>query len=77
MKVEEDEPIIFQLKAVTVCPQIKVQKDLFQFGDCFIKETKQEVFTLENKSNSSKAEISFNKIPNFSVFPNFIILKPL
>ncbi len=41
IKVEEDEPIILQLKANTVCPQVKLQKDLFQFGDCYIKETKQ------------------------------------
>lgn len=54
-----------------------MQKDLFQFGDCYLKDTKQEYFWVENKSQVSKAEISFNKIPNFSIFPNSFSLRPL
>jgi len=33
-------------------------------------------FNLENKSNMSKVDISFQKIPNFSIVPPFYSLKP-
>lgn len=38
MLSEGDDPIIIQLKANTVCPQVKLSNDLFQFGDCHIKD---------------------------------------
>lgn len=34
VNVEEDEPMIMQLKANAVCPTIKVSENVFKFGDC-------------------------------------------
>jgi hypothetical protein len=50
---------------------------VFQFGDCYLKDTKHEFVTIENKSQVSKAEVSFSKIPNFVVLPNSFSLRPL
>ena len=35
---EGDDPMIIQLKANAICPQIKLEKDLFKFGDCSVRE---------------------------------------
>jgi len=43
---EGDEPIIMQLKANAICPQIKLENDLFQFGDCPVKEKREMSFDL-------------------------------
>lgn len=37
LSVEEDEPMILQLKANAVCPQIKTSEQVFKFGDCYCK----------------------------------------
>ncbi len=34
VNVEEDEPMIMQLKANAVCPTIKLSQNTFKFGDC-------------------------------------------
>ena len=69
MLSEGDDPIIIQLKANATCPQVKISTDLFKFGDCQIKEKQELTFTLENKNPLSKIDISFQKIPNFSIVP--------
>lgn len=76
VNVEEDEPMIVQLKANAVCPTIKVSENVFKFGDCNNKQSRQIQFTVENKSNAVKAEITFPKIPNFSIQPSSYVLKP-
>jgi hypothetical protein len=38
MLSEGDDPIIIQLKANAICPQVKLSTDLFKFGDCQLKE---------------------------------------
>ena len=37
MSVEEDEPMIMQLKANAMCPLIKLSDNIFKFGDCSSK----------------------------------------
>ena len=37
LNIEEDEPMILQLKTNAICPQIKVSNNIFKFGDCFCK----------------------------------------
>ena len=37
MSVEEDEPMILQLKANAICPLVKVSENVFKFGDCGAK----------------------------------------
>ena len=37
MSVEEDEPMIVQLKANAICPLIKLSDNIFKFGDCSSK----------------------------------------
>lgn len=73
---EGDDPIILQLKATAVCPQVKLENDLFKFGDCSVKDSRQLTFTLENRNNMSKVDVSFQKIPNFSIVPAYYTLKP-
>lgn len=41
-----DDPIILQLKANAVCPQIKLENDLFKFGDCSVREKQELTFNL-------------------------------
>ena len=67
VNVEEDEPMIMQLKANAVCPTVKLSQNTFKFGDCNSKETREIGFEVENKSGVVKAEITFPKIPNFSI----------
>jgi hypothetical protein len=43
---EGDDPIILQLKANAVCPQVKLENDLFKFGDCSVRESRELTFTL-------------------------------
>jgi hypothetical protein len=76
MLSEGDDPIIIQLKANAICPQVKISTDLFKFGDCQIKEKQELTFTLENKNPLSKIDISFQKIPNFSIVPFQLNVKP-
>lgn len=35
---EGDDPMIIQLKANAICPQVKLENDLFKFGDCSVGE---------------------------------------
>jgi hypothetical protein len=72
---EGDDPIIIQLKANAVCPQVKLENDLFKFGDCSVKDSRELTFTLENKNSMSKVDVTFQKIPNFSVVPSNYSLK--
>lgn len=65
-----------QLKANAVCPQIKLENDLFKFGDCSVRDKQELTFNLENKNLTSKVDISFQKIPNFSVVPSTYSLRP-
>jgi hypothetical protein len=65
-----------QLKANAICPQIKLENDLFQFGDCPVKEKRELTFALENRNGASKVDISFQKIPNFAIVPASCSLKP-
>jgi hypothetical protein len=51
---EGDEPIIMQLKANAICPQIKLETDVFKFGDCPLKEQREISFSVENKNSASK-----------------------
>ena len=32
--------MIIQLKANAMCPQVKLEKDLFKFGDCSVKDNR-------------------------------------
>jgi hypothetical protein len=73
---EGDDPMIIQLKANAICPQIKLEKDLFKFGDCAVRDTRELTFTVENKNNISKVDISFQKIPNFTMIPLHQTLRP-
>ena len=77
VSVEDDEPMIMQLRANAVCPLVKLSDNTFKFGDCSSKDTRKLEFTLENKSDTVKAEISFPKIPNFSILPAAHTLRPL
>lgn len=43
---ESDDPIIIQLKANAVCPQVKLESDLFRFGDCSVRDSRELTFTL-------------------------------
>ena len=67
--------MVIQLKANAVCPQIKLEKDLFKFGDCSVRDSEELTFTVENKNPTSKVDISFQKIPNFTVIPAHYTLK--
>lgn len=69
MLSEGDDPIIIQLKANAICPQVKLSTDVFKFGDCQLKDKQELTFTLENKNPLSKVDISFQKIPNFTIVP--------
>ena len=40
MVSEGDDPIIVQLKANAICPQVKVENDLFKFGDCPVRDSR-------------------------------------
>lgn len=40
LNIEEDDPMIFQLKANAICPQIKISDQVFKFGDCLCKENR-------------------------------------
>jgi hypothetical protein len=31
---DDNEPLVLQMKGNTSCPQIKLEKNLFKFGDC-------------------------------------------
>ena len=50
MSIEEDDPMILQLKATTACPQVKVSEHVFKFGDCVCKETRKLEFKVQNKN---------------------------
>ena len=76
MTSEGDDPIVMQLKANAVCPHIKLESDLFKFGDCQVKDKREMTFTVQNKNPSSKVEISFHKVPNFLIAPAHTFLKP-
>ena len=54
---------------------MKLESDLFRFGDCSVRDSRELTFTLENKNNQSKVDVSFQKIPNFSVVPSNYSLK--
>ena len=73
---EGDDPMVIQLKANAICPQIKLEKDLFKFGDCAVRDKREMTFTIENKNSSSKIDISFQKIPNFTMVPVQHVLRP-
>ena len=73
---EGDDPMIIQLKANAMCPQVKLEKDLFKFGDCSVRDSRELTFTVENKNPYSKIDISFQKIPNFTMEPVQQSLKP-
>ncbi len=49
---------------------------MFKFGDCSVRDSRELTFNLENKNGGSRIDISFNKIPNFSVTPHNYSLKP-
>lgn len=68
--------MIIQLKANAICPQIKLENDLFKFGDCSVRDSREQTFKISNKNPSSKVDISFQKIPNFSMKPAFCSLRP-
>lgn len=71
---EGDDPMILQLKANAICPLLKLDNDLFKFGDCSVGETRELTFNIENKNSASKIDISFQKIPNFSIIPfNYVL----
>lgn len=71
-----DDPMIIQLKANAICPQIKLENDLFKFGDCSVKDSRELTFKVSNKNTSSKVDISFQKIPNFTMVPPQYSLRP-
>ena len=70
----EEEPIILQLKGNTNCPLIKVEKTIFQFGDCASHECRHIGFKVTNINPTNKVELVFPKIPNFSIEPNHVIM---
>ena len=70
MLSEGDDPIIIQLKANAICPQVKLSTDLFKFEDCHLKDKQELNFTLENKNPISKVDVSFQKVLNFSIYPS-------
>lgn len=70
----EEEPIILQLKGNTSCPLIKVEKTIFQFGDCASHEFRHIGFKVTNINPSNKVELMFPKIPNFSIEPSHVIM---
>lgn len=43
---EGDDPIIMQLKANAICPQVKLESDLFKFGDCSVRDSRELTFNL-------------------------------
>jgi hypothetical protein len=73
---EGDDPMIIQLKANAICPQVKLENDLFKFGDCSVKDSRELAFKISNKNPTSKVDLSFQKIPNFSIVPASCSLRP-
>ena len=37
VNVEEDEPMILQLRANAICPLLKISDNTFKFGDCSVR----------------------------------------
>ena len=72
---DDNEPLVIQTKGNTHCPLIKLEKNLFQFGDCPSHEERQIAFVVKNVIPSRKVSLSFPKIPNFSIEPNKINLE--
>ena len=68
--------MILQLKANAICPQVKLENDLFKFGDCSVKDSRELTFKVENKNTNAKVDISFQKIPNFTMVPVHAVLRP-
>lgn len=70
----DEEPLILQLKGSTSCPLIKVERTVFQFGDCASHDFRHIPFKVENVNPSSKVELTFPKIPNFSIEPSHVVM---
>lgn len=72
---DDNEPLVLQMKGNTSCPQIKLEKNLFKFGDCPSHQQTQISFSVKNVIPSRKVTLSFPKIPNFSIEPNRVNLE--
>ncbi len=46
LNVQEDEPMIVQLKATAVCPTIKLSENTFKFGDGITKSDREIQFSV-------------------------------
>lgn len=58
-----------QMMARTVYPDIKINKQSFQFGECATNERRDMTLTIKNKSVDLPLDFCFSKISNFRAMP--------
>lgn len=58
-----------------ICPKIKINKAMLQFGECQVNDHKESLFYIENIHNTP-LDVSIPRIPGFSVDPPSSNLHP-
>ncbi|EGR30900.1 hypothetical protein IMG5_121460 [Ichthyophthirius multifiliis] len=66
----KEQPTILHITGRGICPTVKLQKSLIQFGDCSVNAYRDFKFGIENKNNNIPIKICFDKIPYFEISPN-------
>jgi hypothetical protein len=71
-----EEQMILHISVRQVMPQVKVSKQHLKFGDCAIHDTRDCTFWIENTHREQTIDVSFSRVPQFSVVPERLILPP-
>ncbi|KAL4497051.1 hypothetical protein ABPG72_002207 [Tetrahymena utriculariae] len=59
-----------------LCPKIKINKALLNFGECQAHDHREAMFLVENKHNQMPVDIKIPRIPSFSVDPIGATINP-
>ncbi|EGR27115.1 hypothetical protein IMG5_201370 [Ichthyophthirius multifiliis] len=69
------QPTILHLTGRGICPTVKIEKSLIQFGICPVNEYRDVQFYVQNKNKVLPVDIQFKKIPYFEVLPGQCVLQ--
>ncbi|EGR27619.1 hypothetical protein IMG5_193180 [Ichthyophthirius multifiliis] len=73
---EQLDSIIVHLTGRGICPMVKIDQQIVQFGDCKVFEHKTLPLCIQNRNNQIPVDIQLNTIPGFQFEPKEMVLKP-
>lgn len=64
------EPLRVKMSANAIPPEIKISREVLQFGECPTNESREYILKVKNKNPDLELDFNFTKVAHFQIRPN-------